>query len=145
MAAPAGSDVRIRVGETEIAGFDAEAMAAAVKAAGYPQQADGSQVNKPMVIAIIFALVLISTLCYGPLAALMVELFPTRIRYSSLSLPYHIGNGWFGGFLPTVSFALVVYTGDIFYGLWYPVLITGGSLVCALLFLRETRHTDIHR
>ncbi|HBO7148438.1 TPA: MHS family MFS transporter [Pseudomonas aeruginosa] len=145
VAAPAGSDVRIRGGETEIAGFDAEAMAAAVKAAGYPQQADGSQVNKPMVIAIIFALVLISTLCYGPLAALMVELFPTRIRYSSLSLPYHIGNGWFGGFLPTVSFALVVYTGDIFYGLWYPVLITGGSLVCALLFLRETRHTDIHR
>lgn len=145
VAAPAGSDVRVRIGETEIAGFDAEAMAAAVKTAGYPQQADGSQVNKPMVIAIIFALVLISTLCYGPLAALMVELFPTRIRYSSLSLPYHIGNGWFGGFLPTVSFALVVYTGDIFYGLWYPVLITGGSLVCALLFLRETRHTDIHR
>ncbi|MCR7752411.1 MHS family MFS transporter [Pseudomonas aeruginosa] len=145
VAAPAGSDVRVRIGVTEIAGFDAEAMAAAVKTAGYPQQADGSQVNKPMVIAIIFALVLISTLCYGPLAALMVELFPTRIRYSSLSLPYHIGNGWFGGFLPTVSFALVVYTGDIFYGLWYPVLITGGSLVCALLFLRETRHTDIHR
>ncbi|MCO3685137.1 MHS family MFS transporter [Pseudomonas aeruginosa] len=145
VAAPAASDVRVRIGETEIAGFDAEAMAAAVKTAGYPQQADGSQVNKPMVIAIIFALVLISTLCYGPLAALMVELFPTRIRYSSLSLPYHIGNGWFGGFLPTVSFALVVYTGDIFYGLWYPVLITGGSLVCALLFLRETRHTDIHR
>ncbi|HGM8219058.1 TPA: MFS transporter [Pseudomonas aeruginosa] len=145
VAVPAGSDVRVRIGETEIAGFDAEAMAAAVKTAGYPQQADGSQVNKPMVIAIIFALVLISTLCYGPLAALMVELFPTRIRYSSLSLPYHIGNGWFGGFLPTVSFALVVYTGDIFYGLWYPVLITGGSLVCALLFLRETRHTDIHR
>ncbi|HBP6647384.1 TPA: MFS transporter [Pseudomonas aeruginosa] len=145
VAAPASSDVRVRIGETEIAGFDAEAMAAAVKTAGYPQQADGSQVNKPMVIAIIFALVLISTLCYGPLAALMVELFPTRIRYSSLSLPYHIGNGWFGGFLPTVSFALVVYTGDIFYGLWYPVLITGGSLVCALLFLRETRHTDIHR
>ncbi|HHM8027010.1 TPA: MFS transporter [Pseudomonas aeruginosa] len=145
VAAPAGSDVRVRIGEAEIAGFDAEAMAAAVKTAGYPQQADGSQVNKPMVIAIIFALVLISTLCYGPLAALMVELFPTRIRYSSLSLPYHIGNGWFGGFLPTVSFALVVYTGDIFYGLWYPVLITGGSLVCALLFLRETRHTDIHR
>ncbi|MFU1922927.1 hypothetical protein ACM6PT_38130, partial [Klebsiella pneumoniae] len=75
VAAPAGSDVRVRIGETEIAGFDAEAMAAAVKTAGYPQQADGSQVNKPMVIAIIFALVLISTLCYGPLAALMVELF----------------------------------------------------------------------
>jgi MFS family permease len=145
VAAPAGSEVMVKVGDAEIAGFDAEAMAAAVKAAGYPQQADSAQIDKPMVIAILFALILISTLCYGPLAALMVELFPTRIRYTSLSLPYHIGNGWFGGFLPTVSFALVVYTGDIFYGLWYPVLITGGSLVCALLFLRETRHVDIHR
>lgn len=144
VAAPAGSQVMVKVGDTEIAGFDATAMAAAVKAAGYPQQADGTQIDKPMVIAILFALVLISTLCYGPLAALMVELFPTRIRYTSLSLPYHIGNGWFGGFLPTVSFALVVYTGDIFYGLWYPVLITGGSLICALFFLRETRHVDIH-
>lgn len=145
VAASAGSGVMVKVGDTEIAGFDAEAMAAAVKAAGYPQQADSAQIDKPMVIAILFALILISTLCYGPLAALMVELFPTRIRYTSLSLPYHIGNGWFGGFLPTVSFALVVYTGDIFYGLWYPVLITGGSLVCALLFLRETHHVDIHR
>ncbi len=145
VAAPAGSEVLVRIGDTEISGFDAEAMAAAVKVAGYPQQADSGQIDKPMVIAILFALILISTLCYGPLAALMVELFPTRIRYTSLSLPYHIGNGWFGGFLPTVSFALVVYTGDIFYGLWYPVLITGGSLVCALLFLRETRHVDIHR
>ncbi|MNE56511.1 hypothetical protein D3C80_1514220 [compost metagenome] len=135
----------MKVGDTEISGFDAEAMAAAIKAAGYPQQADSGQIDKPMVIAILFALILISTLCYGPLAALMVELFPTRIRYTSLSLPYHIGNGWFGGFLPTLSFALVVYTGDIFYGLWYPVLITGGSLVCALLFLRETRHVDIHK
>ncbi|MNZ54347.1 Proline/betaine transporter [compost metagenome] len=144
-AAPAGSGVLVKVGDTEISGFDAEAMAAAIKAAGYPQQADSGQIDKPMVIAILFALILISTLCYGPLAALMVELFPTRIRYTSLSLPYHIGNGWFGGFLPTLSFALVVYTGDIFYGLWYPVLITGGSLVCALLFLRETRHVDIHK
>ncbi|WP_044873712.1 MFS transporter [Pseudomonas sp. LFM046] len=145
VAAPAGSEVLVKIGETEIRGFDAAAMGEAVKAAGYPQQADSGQIDKPMVIAILFALVLISTLCYGPLAALMVELFPTRIRYTSLSLPYHIGNGWFGGFLPTVSFALVVYTGDIFYGLWYPVLITGGSLVCALFFLRETRHVDIHQ
>ena len=80
-----------------------------------------------MIVALIVALIIISAMCYGPLAALMVELFPTRIRYTSMSLPYHIGNGWFGGFLPTVSFALVVYTGDIFYGLWYPVLITGGE------------------
>ncbi|WP_271408979.1 MFS transporter [Pseudomonas sp. Q1-7] len=143
--APAGSELVVKVGDTEIRGFDAEALGTAVKAAGYPQQADSGQIDKPMVIAILFVLILISTLCYGPLAALMVELFPTRIRYTSLSLPYHIGNGWFGGFLPTVSFALVVYTGDIFYGLWYPVLITGGSLLCALFFLRETRHVDIHR
>ncbi|AGI25571.1 major facilitator superfamily transporter [Pseudomonas sp. ATCC 13867] len=143
-AAPAGSGVVVTVGETRIEGFDAAALSAAVKAAGYPAKADAEQVNKGMVIAILVALVLISCLCYGPLAALMVELFPTRIRYTSLSLPYHIGNGWFGGLLPTLSFALVVYTGDIFYGLWYPVLITAVSLVCALLFLKETRHNDIH-
>lgn len=143
-AAPVGSGVVVTVGETRIEGFDATALSAAVKAAGYPAKADPEQVNKGMVIAILVALVLISCLCYGPLAALMVELFPTRIRYTSLSLPYHIGNGWFGGLLPTLSFALVVYTGDIFYGLWYPVLITAVSLVCALLFLRETRHNDIH-
>ena len=80
-----------------------------------------------------------------PLAALMVELFPIRIRYTSMSLPYHIGNGWFGGFLPTVSFALVVYTGDIFYGLWYPVLITGVSLVVGMICLRETKNIDLDK
>ncbi|KAF1070323.1 MAG: Proline/betaine transporter [Pseudomonas citronellolis] len=143
-AAPAGSELVVTIGEQRLQGFDASALAAAVKTAGYPTQADPSLVNRPMVVAIIVALVLIATCCYGPLAALMVELFPTRIRYTSLSLPYHIGNGWFGGLLPTISFALVVYTGNIFYGLWYPVLVTAGSLVCALLFLKETRHNDIH-
>ncbi|MEL7939709.1 MFS transporter [Pseudomonas delhiensis] len=143
-AAPAGSELVVSVGEKRIEGFDAAALGAAVKEAGYPAQADASLVNRPMVIAIIVALIFIATCCYGPLAALMVELFPTRIRYTSLSLPYHIGNGWFGGLLPTISFALVVYTGNIFYGLWYPVLVTGVSLVCSLLFLRETRHNDIH-
>ncbi|KSW23862.1 MULTISPECIES: MFS transporter [unclassified Pseudomonas] len=143
-AAPSGSELVVSVGEKRIEGFDAAALGAAVKEAGYPTQADASLVNRPMVIAIIVALIFIATCCYGPLAALMVELFPTRIRYTSLSLPYHIGNGWFGGLLPTISFALVVYTGNIFYGLWYPVLITGVSLVCSLLFLRETRHNDIH-
>ncbi|PWU28222.1 MULTISPECIES: MFS transporter [unclassified Pseudomonas] len=143
-AAPAGSELVVSVGEKRIEGFDAAALGAAVKEAGYPTQADASLVNRPMVIAIIVALIFIATCCYGPLAALMVELFPTRIRYTSLSLPYHIGNGWFGGLLPTISFALVVYTGNIFYGLWYPVLVTGVSLVCSLLFLRETRHNDIH-
>jgi MFS family permease len=144
VASEPGSQLVVTIGETRIEGYDAEALSAALKSDGYPNQADSSQVNRTMVVVILVALVLIACLCYGPLAALMVELFPTRIRYTSLSLPYHIGNGWFGGLLPTVSFALVVYTGDIFYGLWYPVLITGVSLICALLFLRETRHTDIH-
>ncbi len=144
IAAPAGSPVQVSVGEVKIDGFDEAALRGAVTLAGYPQQADTQNVNKPMVVLLIVALILIAAMCYGPLAALMVELFPTRIRYTSMSLPYHIGNGWFGGFLPTVSFALVVYTGDIFYGLWYPVLITGVSLVVGLLCLRETRDVDIN-
>ena len=96
-----------------------------------------------MVVAIIVALILIACMTYGPLAATMVDLFPTRIRYTSMSLPYHIGNGWFGGLLPTISFALVVYTGDIYYGLWYPVLITGVSLVIGVIALRETKNVDL--
>ena len=100
---------------------------------------------QPILVVLIVALILIAAMCYGPLAALMVELFPTRIRYTSMSLPYHIGNGWFGGFLPTVSFALVVYTGDIFYGLWYPVVVTGVSLIVGLFCLKETRHVDIEK
>lgn len=140
----AGSEIVVRVGQQEVRGYDAATLSAAVDAAGYPQKADPAAINQGMVVLLIVALILIATMTYGPLAALMVELFPTRIRYTSLSLPYHVGNGWFGGLLPTVSFALVVYTGDIFYGLWYPVLITGGSLVVGLLFLRETRHVDIH-
>ncbi|WP_213878092.1 MFS transporter [Pseudomonas sp. dw_358] len=139
----AGSDVVVTVGETRINGYDEAALRAAVTQAGYPTKADPGAVNQPMVVAVIFALILIATMTYGPLAAVMVELFPTRIRYTSMSLPYHIGNGWFGGFLPTVSFALVVYTGDIFYGLWYPVLVTGGSLIVGLLCLKETRQVDL--
>ena len=144
-AAPAGSGVQVSVGEVTIDGYDEAALRGAVTLAGYPQTADTQQVNKPMIVALIVALIIISAMCYGPLAALMVELFPTRIRYTSMSLPYHIGNGWFGGFLPTVSFALVVYTGDIFYGLWYPVLITGVSLVVGLLCLRETKDVDLEK
>ena len=93
----------------------------------------------------LFLLVLYVTMVYGPIAAMLVEMFPTRIRYTSMSLPYHIGNGWFGGFLPTVSFALVVYTGDIFYGLWYPVVITGVSLVVGMICLRETKNIDLDK
>jgi MFS family permease len=144
-AAPAGSGVQVSIGDMKIDGYDESALRGAVTLAGYPQQADLQQINKPMIVALIVALIIISAMCYGPLAALMVELFPTRIRYTSMSLPYHIGNGWFGGFLPTVSFALVVYTGDIFYGLWYPVLITGVSLVVGMICLRETKNIDLDK
>jgi MFS family permease len=139
----AGADVVVTVGQQRITGYDEAALKAAVSQAGYPAKADPSQVNQPMVVLVIFALILIATMTYGPLAAVMVELFPTRIRYTSMSLPYHIGNGWFGGFLPTVSFALVVYTGDIFYGLWYPIVVTGVSLVVGLCCLKETRTVDL--
>ncbi|MBM1204758.1 MFS transporter [Pseudomonas fragi] len=140
-----GTEVQVSVGEQKISGFDEAAMRAAVTEAGYPAKADPSSVNQPMVVLMMVLLTLIATMTYGPLAAVMVELFPTRIRYTSMSLPYHIGNGWFGGFLPTVSFALVVYTGDIFYGLWYPVVITGVSLVVGMLCLKETRNVDINK
>ncbi|MGN8141266.1 MFS transporter [Pseudomonas sp. 22105] len=145
VAAPAGSTVQVNVGDVKLDGFDEAALRGAITLAGYPQQADMQQINKPMIVALIVGLIIISAMCYGPLAALMVELFPTRIRYTSMSLPYHIGNGWFGGFLPTVSFALVVYTGDIFYGLWYPVLITGVSLVVGMICLRETKNIDLDK
>ena len=144
-AVASGAEVMVSVGEQQIKGFDEAAMRAAITEAGYPAKADPSMVNQPMVVLIMVLLTLIATMTYGPLAAVMVELFPTRIRYTSMSLPYHIGNGWFGGFLPTVSFALVVYTGDIFYGLWYPVLITGVSLVVGMLCLKETRNVNIDK
>jgi hypothetical protein len=140
-----GSSVVINVGDQQLQGNDEAAIHKAVADAGYPTKADPSQVNQPMVVAIIVGLMLIACMTYGPLAAVMVELFPTRIRYTSMSLPYHIGNGWFGGFLPTVSFALVVYTGDIFYGLWYPVLVTGVSLVVSLFCLKETKDVDLDK
>ena len=144
-AAAPGTEVQVSVGEQKISGFDEAAMRAAITEAGYPAKADASSVNQPMVVLIMVMLTLIATMTYGPLAAVMVELFPTRIRYTSMSLPYHIGNGWFGGFLPTVSFALVVYTGDIFYGLWYPVVITGVSLVVGMICLKETRNVNIDK
>jgi MFS family permease len=108
-------------------------------ARGYPEKADPARVNKPLVVAILFLLVLYVTMVYGPIAALLVELFPSRIRYSSMSLPYHIGNGWFGGFLPTTAFAMVAATGDIYYGLWYPIGIAALTVIVGLFLLPETR------
>ena len=119
-------------------------LAAALKEAGYPAKADPAQINKPMLVVLLTILVIYVTMVYGPIAAMLVEMFPTRIRYTSMSLPYHIGNGWFGGLLPTISFALVAYKGDIYYGLWYPIVI---ALVCAVigfLFVKETKDNDIY-
>ena len=107
------------------------------------QPADPARIDKPMVVGILIVLVLLVTMAYGPIAALLVELFPTRIRYTAMSLPYHIGNGWFGGFLPTTAFAMVAATGNIYYGLWYPIVIAAITLVVALLFLPETFRRDI--
>ena len=120
-----------------IAAFQKETKGV-LTAAGYPEKADPAAINKPMVVAILFVLVLYVTMVYGPIAALLVELFPARIRYSAMSLPYHIGNGWFGGFLPTTAFAMVAATGDIYYGLWYPIVVAAATLVLGLLFLPET-------
>ncbi len=119
-------------------------LAAATADAGYPAKADLDAMNKPLVVAILFYLVLLVTMVYGPIAALLVELFPSRIRYTAMSLPYHIGNGWFGGFLPTTAFAMVAATGNIYYGLWYPVIVAVITLVVGLLFLPETFRRSLH-
>jgi MFS family permease len=119
-------------------------LGASLKAAGYPAKADPDQVNKPMLVVLLFILVLYVTMVYGPIAAMLVEMFPTRIRYSSMSLPYHIGNGWFGGLLPTTSFALVAFKGDIYYGLWYPIIISLATVVIGALFIKETKDNDIY-
>ncbi|HEU0307038.1 MAG TPA: MFS transporter [Lysobacter sp.] len=158
-AAPAGTVAKVTIGGTEVASYEgrglakdqskaqADAFGASLKAAltagGYPEKADPARINKPMVLLILTILVIYVTMVYGPIAAWLVELFPTRIRYTSMSLPYHIGNGWFGGFLPTIAFALVAATGNIYYGLWYPIVIAVMTFVIGSLFLRETKDVDI--
>lgn len=133
-------DVRVEVGDMTTYG---KRLTAAVTEAGYPANADPAAINTPLVIAILFALVLLVTMVYGPIAAMLVELFPSRIRYTSMSLPYHIGNGWFGGFLPATAFAMVAATGDIYYGLWYPVVVAALTFVIGLIFLPETVRRNI--
>jgi MFS family permease len=118
-------------------------MRAALVESGYPAQADPARINKPLVIAILTALILMVTMVYGPIAAMLVELFPSRIRYTSMSLPYHIGNGWFGGFLPATAFAMVAATGDIYYGLWYPVVVAAVTVLVGLFLLPETFRRSI--
>ena len=117
---------------------------ATLKTAGYPTKADPMKVNKLMVILILTYLVLLVTMVYGPIAAMLVEMFPTRIRYTSMSLPYHIGNGWFGGLLPTTAFAIVAQTGNMYNGLWYPIIIAGATFIIGTLFIKETKDVDIY-
>ncbi|MCB2112629.1 MAG: MFS transporter [Parvularculaceae bacterium] len=126
-----------------IADFSAR-VRAALKDAGYPERADAQAVNKPLVIFIIALFVAIQTMSYGPLAAALVELFPARVRYTSMSLPYHIGNGWFGGFLPTTAFAIVAATGNVYSGLWYPIAIAGATFIIGVLLLPETKDRQVH-
>jgi len=158
-AAPAGTVAQISIGGNALPAYEAaglakddakaqgEAFTTALKAnltaAGYPEKADPARINKPMVLLILTILVIYVTMVYGPIAAWLVELFPTRIRYTSMSLPYHIGNGWFGGFLPTIAFALVALTGNMYQGLWYPIAIAAMTFVIGTLFLPETKDVDI--
>jgi MFS family permease len=116
----------------------------ALKAANYPAKADMAKFDKVTVVAILTYLVILVTMVYGPIAAMLVEMFPTRIRYTSMSLPYHIGNGWFGGLLPTTAFAIVAQTGNMYNGLWYPIIIAGMTFVIGVLFVKETKDVDIY-
>ena len=165
VAAPAGTEATVTIGETLVpsvtgvlnekrdafAPDSAKAIAEfkktvvdAAKAGGLTTKADSAKMNTPMVLAVLVYLVILVTMVYGPIAAMLVELFPTRIRYTSMSLPYHIGNGWFGGLLPTTAFAMVAATGDIFYGLWYPVVVAAGTFVIGMIFVKETKDVDIY-
>ncbi|MBB2918788.1 MULTISPECIES: MFS transporter [Cupriavidus] len=162
--APAGTVASVKIGDKEIKAFDAKLVnghsfddaskqqiaafkkevGSSMAAAGYPTKADPAQMNTIMVLVILVILVIYVTMVYGPIAAMLVELFPTRIRYTSMSLPYHIGNGWFGGLLPTISFALVAQNGNIYYGLWYPIIIAALTFVIGALFIRETKDVNIY-
>ena len=122
----------------------AGALSGALKAAGYPTKADPAKMNKPMIVAILTYLVILVTMVYGPIAAMLVEMFPTRIRYTSMSLPYHIGNGWFGGLLPATALAIVAQTGNMYNGLWYPIIVAGMTFVIGMIFVRETKDVDIY-
>jgi MFS family permease len=138
-----GADVTIRVGNIEMRGYEEAKLKAALKATGYPPTADPNQINYFMTELLLIIMVIYVTMVYGPIAAFLVELFPTQIRYTSMSLPYHIGNGWFGGMLPLLATAMVAASGDIYYGLWYPIIVSLLTVVIGALFLRETKGVKI--
>jgi len=158
--ATTGDTAKVMIGDKEVASFEGKGLSkeefarkagefnkaatAAIRAAGYPEKADPAKVNVPALLAILTVLVIYVTMVYGPIAAWLVELFPARIRYTSMSLPYHIGNGWFGGFLPTVAFAMVAATGNIYYGLWYPIGFALMTFFVGLFLMPETKDREIH-
>ena len=143
VAATGSDSVVTRIGDSELKGFDDKKYQETLKASGYPGPADKAQVNWGMTLLILFIMLIYVTMVYGPIAAFLVELFPTRIRYTSMSLPYHIGNGWFGGMLPLTATAMVAAYGDIYYGLWYPVVVAVGTVIIGALFLRDNRDVDL--
>ncbi|ABI91966.1 sugar (and other) transporter family protein [Burkholderia ambifaria AMMD] len=158
--AAAGSSTRVKIGATEIAAPSLKGLApaqakvaeqqfrvATIRAlgeAGYPLKANPETVNRPMILVLLVLLMAYGAMTLGPIAAILVEMFPTRIRYTAMSLPYHVGNGYFGGLLPTVCFALVAQTGDIYFGLWYPVTVAAVSFVIGLVFIREPRRDALY-
>ena len=160
IASAPGTVAQVKIGDTVINGYTAKGLSKddakaadakfkkeireALNAAGYPAKANPADINVPMVILLLVYLVILVTMVYGPIAAALVEMFPSRIRYTSMSLPYHIGNGWFGGLLPTISFALVAQNGNIYYGLWYPIIVASVTLVIGILFVKETKDIDIY-
>jgi hypothetical protein len=157
-AAPAGTVASVRIGQTVIASFEGKGLAAdalkaaqgdftkqvgdALKTAGYPASADKAQIDFPKTIGILTVLVILVTMVYAPMAAALVEMFPARIRYSAMSLPYHFGKGWFGGLLPFITFTIVAATGGIYDGLWYPVGIAALTVVIGLFTIKDNRHVD---
>ena len=158
--AAVGSTAIVKIGEIEIQAYSSKEMTSAesqasdvdfrnairnaLNEAGYPANANPEEIRYVPVLLLLAYLVILVAMVYGPIAAMLVEMFPTRIRYTSMSLPYHIGNGWFGGLLPTISFALVAQNGNIYYGLWYPIIIAAITLVIGALFIRETKDIDIY-
>ena len=157
--APPGTVASVKLGDKTVQSFEggdlsaadfkaknaafAKDLGAALKGAGYPAAADPARMNKPLLVGLLTLLVIYVTMVYGPIAAMLVEMFPTRIRYTSMSLPYHIGNGWFGGFLPTIAFALVASNGNIYYGLWYPIIVAVMTLIIGTLFIKETKDNHL--
>lgn len=143
---PAVGDATVvtTIGDTTVTGWNEAELKAALQAKGYADKPDPARINYPLAIAILVTMVIYVTMVYGPIAAFLVEMFPTNIRYTSMSLPYHIGNGWFGGMLPLLATAMVAATGNIYFGLWYPIGIAVMTLIIGTLFLRETKDVKIH-